>query len=192
MLRNVPIWIGCFAIAIIMLLTSVSIPVQYSEATSIPNMCDDDSNCRAGASGERGAPGVIGPEGGGGGGLGGLGGGRDTGSEQGPQGIQVPGIQAPGEQELQGDTGVTGPAGPGIQGEQELQGDTGVTGPAGPGIQGEQELQGDTGVTGPAGPGIQGEQELQGDTGVTGPTGPPGPPGSELLDEVMDRELRLR
>jgi len=146
MLRNVPIWIGCFAIAIIMLFTSVSIPVQYSEATrNIPNMCDDESNCRAGAPGVRGAPGEIEPEGGGGGGLGGLGGGRDTGTEQGPQGIQVPGIQVP-----QGETGATGPAGPGIQGEQEPQGETGATGPAGPGIQGEQEPQGETGATGPA------------------------------------------
>lgn len=122
MLRNVPIWIGCFAIAIIMLLTSVSIPVQYSEATTnIPNLCDNESNCSAGTPGVQGAPGLTGPEGGGGGGLGGLGGGEDTGSEQGPPGIQVP--QTP-------PTGATGPAGPGIQGEQEPQGETRATGPA--------------------------------------------------------------
>lgn len=115
-----PIWIGCFVIAIIMLLTSVSIPVQYSEATTnIPNLCDNESNCPPGTPGVQGAPGLTGPEGGGGGGLGGLGGGQDTGSEQGPPGIQVP--QTP-------PTGATGPAGPGIQGEQEPQGETRATG----------------------------------------------------------------
>ena len=68
--RYVSIWIGCFAIAV-MLLTSVSVPIQFSEARQGPtqqlfNNCNDETNCAiafTGAEGEgdQGPPGPAGP-----------------------------------------------------------------------------------------------------------------------------------
>jgi Collagen triple helix repeat (20 copies) len=189
MFRNVPIWIGCFAIAI-MLLTSVSVPVQYSEARPILqliNPCDDESNCAIafpgvgegrqgpagppgpmGPAGPQGIQGLIGPQG-----PQGLTGPKgDTGAagQQGPQGLT-------GATGAQGATGPQGPAGPtGSQGATGATGAQGATGPQGPaGPQGPQGITGLTGLTGPAGP--QGPQGITGLTGLTGPAGPAGAVG---------------
>ena len=79
--------------------------------------------------------------------------------------------------ELKGDTGPQGPAGPqgiaGPAGEAGPQGERGPVGPAGP--TGEAGPQGPVGPRGEAGP--QGSAGPQGPTGETGPAGPKGDTG---------------
>ena len=133
-----------------MLLTSVSVPIQYGEARSkgpsqqLFNTCNDETNCAiafTGAQGEgdQGPPGPMGP--------------------MGPAGLQ-------GEQGEQGLPGATGPAG--ATGPGGAVGPAGATGPAG--------AVGPAGPAGAIGPvGLQGEQGEQGLPGATGPAGPAGP-----------------
>jgi len=104
---------------------------------------------------------------------------KDTGVEaQGEQGIQGPqGIQgAPGPK---GNTGPVGPQGePGKVGPQGPQGIQGVPGPKGE--QGPQGEKGETGDTGPQGdPGQTGPQGQKGDKGDRGDRGAPGPQGEK-------------
>lgn len=104
---------------------------------------------------------------------------KDTGVEaQGEQGIQGPqGIRgAPGPK---GNTGPVGPQGePGKVGPQGPQGIQGVPGPKGE--QGPQGEKGETGDTGPQGdPGQTGPQGQKGDKGDRGDRGAPGPQGEK-------------
>jgi hypothetical protein len=168
MFRNAPIWIGCFAIAI-MLLSSVSVPTQFSEARyrddkygelrvqDLLNDCDHETSCEnmAGMADDGSAIAQTGGQGG----------------REGPPGPQGP----------KGDTGATGaqgPAGPtGSQGATGATGAQGATGPQGPaGPTGSQGATGATGAQGATGP--QGPQGITGLTGLTGPAGPAGPAGA--------------
>jgi hypothetical protein len=196
--RNVCIWKGCSIVAI-MLIASVSVPIQFSDArlnyanpfegaTLQVNDCSgDNSHCIAFltegknndpnifVTGPPGPQGLTGPQGP----AGPKGDTGDTGP-QGPQGLTGP----------KGDTGGTGPQGPqgltGAQGPQGLtgpKGDTGNTGPQGPqgltGAQGPQGLTGPQGDVGPQGPqGLTGPQGPQGIQGLTGPVGPQGETGA--------------
>ncbi len=164
MFRNAPIWIGCFAIAI-MLLTSISVPTQFSEARyrddkygelrvqDLLNDCDHETSCEnmAGMADDGSAIAQTGGQGG----------------REGPPGPQGP----------KGDTGATGaqgPAGPtgsqgatGATGAQGITGLTGLTGPAGP--------AGAVGPAGAAGPTqVLTTQRVQGNTVEVAPGAPPG------------------
>jgi hypothetical protein len=67
---------------------------------------------------------------------------------------------------LQGEKGVQGDTGAGIQGETGLIGETGIQGETGAGIQGETGLQGLKGEVGSDGP--RGYTGIQGATGISG------------------------
>ena len=178
-----------------MLLTSVSVPTQFSEARyrddkygelrvqDLLNDCDHETSCEnmagmaddgsaiaqtGGQGGREGPPGPQGPKG-------------DTGAtgQQGPQGVQGPAGPI-GPQGLTGPQGNPGPQGvQGLTGATGAQGATGPQGPAGPtGSQGATGATGAQGATGPQGPaGPQGPQGITGLTGLTGPAGPAGAVG---------------
>ena len=162
--RNVSIWIGCFAIAVMLLRVY---PFQYNmvmqeakdarkeqgqQNSSTP--CNDETNCAIKLLPERR--------------------GRD----------QVPGPMGPMDQQdfrmskvskmIPGATGPAGATGPGgAVGPAGATGPAGAVGPAGPagaigpvGLQGEQGEQGLPGATGPGG--------AVGPAGATGPVGPAG------------------
>ncbi|MGH9975888.1 MAG: hypothetical protein ACRD8Z_08655, partial [Nitrososphaeraceae archaeon] len=114
--RKVPIWIGCLSMAV-MLLLSVSVPIQFSDARykderygelviqDLFNDCDHETSCEnIGAIGQDGS--AIAQTGG-------------QGGREGPTGPQGP----------KGDTGAQGPAGP--TGSQGATGATGATGAQG-------------------------------------------------------------